>query len=221
MMFSLSLKAVAGKWLLKFLYGSCRWRFYGDRNYQTYLDNGQSVIIATWHGRLLPTFMHFSGKGHYGLAGTHKDAELISQIGERLGWNLLRGSSSDRGREVYREMVASLSTSGKLLAMTPDGPKGPAKIPKAGVIRTAQKTGAVVIPVIGDSSRSWEFTNWDTFYVVKPFSTIHMVFGPHLTFSLDDDFDECTARLKQALDEAEIKAKTASGRIVADETTSS
>ncbi|RMF09437.1 MAG: DUF374 domain-containing protein [Candidatus Neomarinimicrobiota bacterium] len=206
-------RVLAGKWLLQFLYGSSRWKFYGDGDYQRYLREGRSVIIAAWHGRLLPVFMHFSGQEYYGLAGMHKDADFISQIGERLGWVLLRGSSSDRGKEVYREMVAALHQPGKLLAMTPDGPKGPAKIPKPGVIRTAQKTGAVVIPVIGDARRSWEFTNWDTFYVVKPFATIHMVFGPHLTFRADEDFQACSDRLKAALDETEHQAKQYSGRI--------
>ncbi|MFQ6613422.1 MAG: lysophospholipid acyltransferase family protein [Fidelibacterota bacterium] len=211
------LKVFAGKWILKLLYSCNRWKFYGDLHYDDYLVEGKSVIIAAWHGRLLPVFMFFSGRGHYGLAGMHKDAEFISQIGARLGWNLLRGSSSDRGREVYREMVAALHEPGKLLAMTPDGPKGPAKIPKPGAIRVAQKTGAIIIPVIGDARRSWEFTNWDTFYVVKPFSTIHLVFGPPLQFSPEEDFQACCDRLKQALDETEKKAKIASGRLTPDE----
>jgi len=217
MKFSVRLKIFLGKWLLKLLYGSRRWKFYGNGDYQRYLDQGRPVIIAAWHGRLLPVFMKLSGQNHYGLAGMHRDADFISEIGERLGWNLLRGSSSSRGQEVYREMVDALKGRGKLLAMTPDGPKGPAKIPKPGVIRVAQKTNAVVIPMIGDANRSWGFTNWDTFYVVKPFAKIHLCFGPHLEFSADDDFEDCVNRLKIAMDETEQQACIASGRRPNDE----
>ena len=65
-----------------------------------------------------------------------------------MGWKLLRGSSSDRGKEVYKEMVNILADTGNVLVLTPDGPKGPAKEPKPGIIRAAQKTNAVILPNI-------------------------------------------------------------------------
>ena len=149
--------------------------------------------------------MDLASKHYYALAGMHKDAELIAQIGAQVGWKLLRGSSSDRGKEVFKEMITVLSTPGEVIAMTPDGPKGPAKIPKAGVIRAAQKSGAVVIPAIGQAKRRWGFTNWDTFYVAKPFSKIVLHYGAPLVFNKTDDFQECTDRLKHALDSLEIE----------------
>ena len=54
----------------------------------------------------------------------------------------------------------------------PDGPTGPRKIPKPGLIRAAQLTGSYIIPVSVYSTKNWEFKNWDTFYLVKPFGEI-------------------------------------------------
>ena len=198
-------KACLSRILLAFLYGTCRWDVRGQEQIQRLSSSGKVVIIAIWHGKVLPVFMNLASKHYYALAGMHKDAELIAQIGAKVGWRLLRGSSSDRGKEVFKEMIAVLSTPGEVVAMTPDGPKGPAKIPKAGVIRAAQKSGAVVIPAIGQAKRRWGFTNWDTFYVAKPFSKIVLRYGSPLVFKKTDNFQECTVRLKNALDSLEAE----------------
>ena len=200
-----------GKWFLRFAYATNRWDITGAHKYQTLLQEGQSIILAIWHGRFLGLFMNLAGKGYYGVAGTHADAEIISQIGARIGWHLLRGSSSDRGREVYEEIVNTLRRPGQLVAITPDGPKGPAKIPKAGVIRAAMKTGAPVIPVASQSTRRWEFTNWDTFVVAKPFGRTFLHYGAPLVFHRDDNYDQCVQRLKTALDELEQEVDRLAG----------
>ncbi len=199
----MKIKAWWSKHLLNFLYGTCRWDVQGREQILEFVDSEKTIIIAIWHGKVLPIFMDLASYRYYALAGMHKDAELIAQIGSKLGWRLLRGSSSDRGKEVFKEMISVLSTPGEVVAITPDGPKGPAKIPKAGVIRAAQKTGAIVLPAIGQAKRRWGFTNWDTFYVAKPFSKIVLRYGAPLEFKKTDDFHSCIEILKQGLDSLE------------------
>jgi len=201
----MKVKAWWCKHLLKFLYGTCRWDVQGQEQIRTLVASGKTVIIAIWHGKVLPIFMNLASKHYYALAGMHRDAELIAQIGSQVGWKLLRGSSSDRGKEVFKEIISVLSTPGEVVAMTPDGPKGPAKIPKAGVIRAAQKSGAVIVPAIGQAKKRWGFTNWDTFYVAKPFSKIVLRYGNPLIFKKTDDFKECADKLKHALDSLETE----------------
>ena len=191
------------KYLLKFLYGTCTWEVRGRNQIKELTGSGKSVIIAIWHGKVLPIFMDLASYHYYALAGMHKDAELISQIGAQTGWRLLRGSSSDRGKEVFKEMINVLSTPGSVIAMTPDGPKGPAKIPKPGVIRAAQKSGAIIIPAIGQARRRWGFTNWDTFYVAKPFTKIVLHYGKPLEFRSSDNFQTSINTLKLELDKLE------------------
>jgi len=65
------------------------------------------------------------------------------------------------------------------------------------------KTGAPVIPVASQSTCRWEFTNWDTFVVAKPFSRTFLRYGTPLVFHQDDDYDQCAQRLKTALDDLE------------------
>lgn len=186
--------------LIRFLYSTCRWHVSGFNHVENLLNKNSSFIIAFWHGNLLIPYYRLAKYRFHVLAGFHKDAELGVQIGKRLGWKFLRGSSSQNGSEVFQQMIDLLSKPNSVFAITPDGPKGPAKIPKPGAVRAAQKTGVPIIPTAGRSRRSWRFTNWDTFYVTKPFTRIELKFGKPLYFSINDDFDSCINTLKTRLD---------------------
>ncbi|MFH1851086.1 MAG: DUF374 domain-containing protein [Candidatus Neomarinimicrobiota bacterium] len=209
--FSFWLSVVVGGWLIRLIYRTNRMHVQGAENYLTALAAGKPVIVAIWHGRLLGPFMYLAGKGYYGLSGTHKDAELITRIGLKIGWNFLRGSSTERGREAYQEMLRILRRPGVLLYITPDGPKGPAKVPKAGAIRAAQATGAVVIPVASHSTRFRGFTNWDTFVVAKAFARTEIIFGSPIIFPKDQPFEECAHLLTAELNQLEQQVDELTG----------
>ncbi|MFQ6611593.1 MAG: lysophospholipid acyltransferase family protein [Fidelibacterota bacterium] len=201
-----------GPLFLKFLYKPNRWIVTGAQHYEQALTEGKSVIITSWHGTLLTVFMNLADKGFYGIAGNHyPDAEIISRIGNKLGWNILRGSSTDGGRQAYEGMIQVLQARPSVVAITPDGPQGPPKIPKAGAIKAAQKTGAVIIPASGFSTRYWSFENWDTFYVAKPFGKIEIEYGHPIAFSRDDSFDDCVQQLTKAMNQLEQEVQSRVG----------
>ncbi len=197
------LTVVIGGLVVRFVYFTNRFKVLGARHYQDALKEGKAVIVAIWHGRLLGPFMYMAGNGYYGLAGTHKDAELISQIGKKIGWKFVRGSSTEKGREAYQNMLRILKNPGSLVYMTPDGPKGPAKQAKLGAVRAAQVTEALIVPAACHSTRFYGFTNWDTFIVAKPFARTEIIYGPPLTFARDMDFDSCMERLNSELTKLE------------------
>jgi|TARA_B100000902_G_C27127993_1_gene822113 lysophospholipid acyltransferase (LPLAT)-like uncharacterized protein len=196
-------QAVLAKWLLLIIYKTNRWDIRGSENFEIALNNKKSVIISTWHGQLLTTFMHLAKKKYYGLAGLNRDGELISRVGNQLGWKILRGSSSRGGSRIFIEIVKILRQPSTLIGITPDGPRGPEKIPKAGVIKAAQKTGAIIIPVSSISTRNWKFVNWHTFFLEKPFGKIYLKYGKPITFKIDDDFELCKSSLIKAMNDVE------------------
>ncbi len=197
-----------GKWILKFLYGTNRWFIEGDGQIEQLRAEGKSIIFATWHGNLLPGYLYVANKQPYGLAGTHGDAEIISRIAVKLGYKTIRGSSTQGGREAYKKIVDVLENEkGSLIFITPDGPKGPAKELKPGTVKAAIHTGAVILPTGSFASKRWASTNWDTFYVAKPFGKIHLLIGEPLEFSKKDDFEEGSKKLKTELDRLEKEAE--------------
>ena len=192
-----------GKWIILLLYNTNKWKIEGTSNYKNLIKNNQSVIISIWHGRVLTFVKLLSKKKYYAVAGTHNDAEIISQICLDIGWKVIRGSSSDKGKEALQGIVDALNIPGSLVAMTPDGPKGPAKIPKAGVVRASQLTGAPIIPAATHCTKHWGFTNWDTFYIPKPFGRIEVIYGEPIYFTKEQSFEECLSIIKEAMDNLE------------------
>ena len=193
-----------GKWVILLLYNTNKWRIEGASNYKNLIKKNQSVIISIWHGRVLTFVKHLSKKQYYAVAGTHNDAEIISRICLDIGWNVIRGSSSDKGKEALEGIVNALNIPGSLVAITPDGPKGPAKIPKAGVVKAAQLTGSPIIPAAAHCTKRWGFTNWDTFYIPKPFGRIEVIYGDPIYFAKGQSFDECLSIIKEAMDNLEL-----------------
>ena len=193
-----------GKWVILLLYNTNKWRIEGASNYKNLIKKNQSVIISIWHGRVLTFVKQLSKKQYYAVAGTHNDAEIISRICLDIGWNVIRGSSSDKGKEALEGIVNALNIPGSLVAITPDGPKGPAKIPKAGVVKAAQLTGSPIIPAAAHCTKHWGFTNWDTFYIPKPFGRIEVIYGDPIYFTKGQSFDTCLSIIKEAMDNLEL-----------------
>ena len=177
--------------ILKLVYGLNRKSVRGRENYLYSIKRGMPVIITVWHGHLL-SIVHDLRREHvHAIAGTHKDADLISEIASRWGWNMIRGSSKEKGNIAYKKMIASLKKPGSILFITPDGPTGPRRIPKPGIIRAAQATNAVIIPTSVHSTKNWKFNNWDTFYLEKPFGKIYIEYGEPITYDKTMDQADC------------------------------
>ena len=200
---SIHIKTILGSILLKFIYGSNRKDVRGRDNYESLIKQGKSVILSVWHGQLLSVVHDLRKENFYAIAGTHEDAEIISRIATKWGWNMMRGSSKDKGDGAYKNMINALKTPGTAVFITPDGPTGPARVPKPGGIRAAQATNAAIIPISVHSTRRWGFTNWDTFYLEKPFGKIYIQYGEPIFFEKKQDFDECSQILIEKMNELE------------------
>ena len=187
--------------VLKFIYGTNKKDVKGKNNYMRLIKKNKSVIFSVWHGHLLSIVHDLRHMKISALAGTHKDADLISQIATNWGWNMIRGSSKKKGAEAYKSMLRLLNTStNSLLFITPDGPSGPPKIPKKGIIRLAQKSQAAIIPIRVRYSKSWGFKNWDTFFLAKPFGKIFINYGEPIYFEEKQNQKACQDLLMKAME---------------------
>ena len=138
------------------------------------------------------------------MAGLHKDAEIISRIGTKLGWSMLRGSSSRGGVRAYRKLLEAMEKRGKIF-ITPDGPKGPEYVIKKGTLKSAELTEAILIPVSGQASKRWEIRNWDTFVVPKPFGRVVNVVGDPIDAAKVEG-DDLVEKLREGMNKAQVEA---------------
>ena len=125
--------------------------FLGKDNLIKIKSEKRPVMICSWHGRLLFPVFNLNKLNFYALAGLHKDAEIISRICEKLGWKMIRGSSSKGGYKAYKGILNKLSSNNKIY-ITPDGPKGPIHIIKNGIVEASIKKEALILPISGISS---------------------------------------------------------------------
>ena len=156
-------------------------------------------ILITWHGSLMMTPVGWPGpKPLHVLVSRHGDGELVAHAMTRFGMVMVRGSTyrEDRARDkggaaATRQLVALLKD-GQAVALTPDGPRGPARSLSGGVITLARLSGAPILPVTILTERHRLLRSWDHFRVALPFSNGAIVFGEPIVVDrlLDEDGKE-------------------------------
>ena len=91
---------------------------------------------------------------------------------------------------------------GAIVAMTPDGPRGPAERVQPGAVAAAQHAG---VPIIGAGARvtsAWRLRTWDGMRIPKPFTTIDVLYGSPVKIGAGKEgLRKGIAAVQQSLDE--------------------
>ena len=193
-------KAVFARIVLDFIYNTNSKVVEGRENIINEINLGKSVILCVWHARLLSVVHNLKNEKVNALAGTHQDADIISRVAASWGWNMIRGSSKEKGDIAYRKIFKILRERQNIFFITPDGPTGPPKIPKLGIIRASQKTQTKIIPIGVYSTKNWGFTNWDTFFLEKPFGKLFIKYGAPIQFGKNESSEKCIDFLIKKMD---------------------
>ncbi len=110
------------------------------------IERVPQYIIAFWHSHLL-LMLHCRFRRPISvIISQSKDGEAIARVFDWYGVDSTRGSSTRGGSAALRELIRE-AHSGKNIVFTPDGPKGPARVAKEGVVYAALSTGLPIVPV--------------------------------------------------------------------------
>ncbi|MBI5201450.1 MAG: lysophospholipid acyltransferase family protein [Elusimicrobia bacterium] len=177
-----------------------RLKVVGGKHREELKKRGKGWIYAFWHQRqVLLTYTH-RGDGAHILVSRSKDGEIIAKVMALSGINAVRGSSSRGAAAATRELL-ELATEGRVIGFTPDGPKGPARQVKNGVLYLAKESGLPILPLASASSRKLEFArSWDRFQIPLPFAKGALVYAPPIYVGPNDDVAAKSAELKATLD---------------------
>jgi lysophospholipid acyltransferase (LPLAT)-like uncharacterized protein len=134
------------------------------------------VIFALWHGEQLPLLWQHRGENVAIVISEHKDGEIVAQIAESLGYATVRGSSSKGGSRALIGLMREIDA-GRDGAITPDGPRGPARVFAPGAAIASQRTGAYIVPIRAAVSSAWRLRSWDRFLIPKPFARVDVHYG--------------------------------------------
>ena len=161
-------------------------------------QTGQPAIVVFWHEYLpgVPILWWRARRDNASLSLTalisrHRDGRMIAGIMRRWGVGSVDGSSTKAGKadkggsSALRGMLALLSA-GKIVALTPDGPRGPRRVMQPGTAQLAALSGAPVVPIAAICRPALRVASWDRMVVPLPFGRITIQCGTPIAVARRD-----------------------------------
>lgn len=121
-------------------------------------------ILALWHAHQCVLYDFQDKDKLHVLISQSNDGEIIAQAVESVGIHTVRGSQKRKAVSSTLQLIEKIEK-GDNIAITVDGPRGPNRVVKEGIINIAKNTGVPIIPVLwySDAKNFLKFNSWDEF----------------------------------------------------------
>jgi lysophospholipid acyltransferase (LPLAT)-like uncharacterized protein len=169
-------------------------------NYEPVKDLPTGKIFCGWHGRSFIPANVFRKRGYWVIISHSRDGEFQTRVFKWLGYNVIRGSTGRGGVKALIESIKALKDNA-IMAITPDGPRGPSGIVQEGVMMMARKSGCALIPVATWARPAWFIPTWDQYMIPMPFAKCVFVFGAPIYLASDSTPEEVEATRLQLQNE--------------------
>lgn len=144
-------------------------------------DCPEHYIFAVWHDAVIPpistrTFIKRWTEGNRisALVSRHGDGSILSAFMEHFRIDSVRGSTSRGGAQALKQLQENSHRSH--VWITPDGPRGPRRKLKPGIVFLASQTGLPIIAHANAITRCWDIKgSWTNQTIPKPFSRIYLL----------------------------------------------
>ncbi len=121
-------------------------------------------IFALWHAHQCGLYALEEREKTTVMISRSNDGEIIAQAGSAMGLNVVRGSQRRMGATAALELIDAIKN-GNNGALTIDGPRGPNRIVKKGIVEIAKITGVPIVPMSWYSPSKFmlKLKTWDEF----------------------------------------------------------
>lgn len=180
------LAAGAAVLLVRLLFATCRVQSRLEvPGINPYEGTGERrFLFCAWHDQILMTCFTGRPRNMAGLVSRHQDGSYLADTMKRLGITPIRGSSSRGGAQAMRQMFDAARD--LHIAITPDGPRGPRRQAKSGIVFLAAHSGRSIVPTAFACRRAWRIRgSWTDMLLPQPFTTIYAVGGRPLAVPPD------------------------------------
>lgn len=169
---------------------TCRFEWQG----REHLEGRSNFIFAVWHRDFSAVFSAFSSMHRnlqvvwlmHPLAYMKPFHFLSRWIGVR---EFVLGSSGHSGQKALNVLVERVRA-GSSTDITPDGPAGPARELKSGVLKLSARSGVPVVSLRIDISYYFTFWwSWDKKRLPLPFTRVRFTFSKPIYIRSEDDLD--------------------------------
>lgn len=159
-------------------------------------------ILAFWHSRFVMMPYCYADGRLVVLSSEHRDSQMLRRILRSFGLTIASGSSTRGGARGMREVLRRVKQ-GYDVGFTPDGPRGPRRRVKPGVVAVARLSGLPIVPVAFSARPARRLRTWDGTLVPRPFARGLFLYGEPIRVSRAADAGERErdrARLEQEID---------------------
>lgn len=168
---------VLAAWM-RFCFATIRWTHQNEGAAEAVWKQGGGVLAVFWHSRIglspacWPLDRATPAKALISLSA---DGEFIAKAVARQGFPAVRGSSANKdkakaakgGTQALRDGLKQLKVGG--LAITPDGPRGPARQMAEGLPMLAKISGAPALFIGLSCNPAIRLNSWDKAVLPLPF----------------------------------------------------
>lgn len=172
------LSSLLAAWM-RLCFSTIRWTHEGRHHAEAVWTTGGGVICAFWHSRigLSPACWPLDrAQPAKALISLSPDGQFIARAVALQGFPAVRGSSANKdkadaakgGSRALRDGLKQLKIGA--LAITPDGPRGPARVMAEGMPLMARMSGAPVLFIGMSCNPSVRLNSWDRALLPLPFS---------------------------------------------------
>ncbi|WP_292052257.1 MULTISPECIES: lysophospholipid acyltransferase family protein [unclassified Brevundimonas] len=215
-----SIAFLFSEWL-RFCFATTRWTHENEQVAEAvWAQKNKGVLIAFWHSRLgiaAASWPMDRAQPPRAMISLSADGEFIAKAVARLGIPAVRGSSSNKdkreaskgGTQALRDGLKYLKSGGGL-AITPDGPRGPARQMAEGLPVMARMSGVPVLILGASVKPAIRLKSWDRALIPLPFAKGAIVWD-RADFPENGDVTEVAEAWTERLTAAEARADEITG----------
>ncbi|MBV9997257.1 MAG: lysophospholipid acyltransferase family protein [Caulobacteraceae bacterium] len=185
---------------------SMRWRFENLAGAEAFCAREGGGIACFWHGRIFHGVVCrriLKTKPTRVLISLSRDGEFIARAVTPLGFPPIRGSSARSARASAKGGAAAFIEaarfirSGGVVAITPDGPRGPVHVLPKGPVQLA-RTAREPVMLFGLAARpAINLNTWDRTQIPLPFARGCVIFVGPLPAPPSDASDEAMESIRR------------------------
>lgn len=165
--------------------------------------------FCLWHDAIIVCLFSLKTYKLAGLISRHQDGTYLTHAIKLLGITPVRGSASRGGAQATKQLIDQPDLH---VCITPDGPRGPRRTMKDGIIFLASRTGRPVVPTTVTGTRYWAVpAGWSDMLIPKPFSRVLLLAGHPINVPANvsrEQISQITKRIQQEMNRLDTIGQT-------------
>ena len=151
--------------------------------------SARADLAALFHESMLPCAWFFRDRRYSVAVSRSQDGDLIRATLMALGYSEPARGSSSRGGSAALLGLLRQHQDGTTVAVLVDGPRGPARVAKTGIVSLARLASASIQPVAFSARPALRLGSWDQSLIPLPFARVVCAFGKPIAPETDADGD--------------------------------